>query len=999
MLDDIIELPIWKHYKGLSNKQEFSLERLFETPYSLLDRYYETFPHYTLHNKQHLKNVLRIIGEILGDKVKELSELECLIIIISVGYHDIGMVFAKSELKNISQELSFIHFLDKNLKAKLEYEENGSELSENLAEWYCRWMHAKRVWNFINHFDQNKWKNISLRTSVGNICESHNESADFLNNKEKFPRNFLGEADLCFCAILLRLGDILDFDSTRTPISVYEFLDLDSPKNDAEEISKKEWNKHLSSNGFSIKHENNNTDLLFIAGPEHPQVEKNIHNFLDIIDNELYECAVLLESCSDKWRKIQLPKKINRGGIISTNYKKGDYRLSLDEKQIIHLLTGENLYSNNYIFIRELLQNAIDTSRMREYHQHSNGDLGFKISPVEINTWVDDKGFRWVRFDDFGMGLNEYIIQNHLLKKGNSFYKSDFFKLQKNHYKKTIKKDFTPISRFGIGLLSCFMLGDTIEINSRSIAIKQTNTVEQKIRLSINGLEGQYFMQIDSENHTPLPMPNINPENSFRNEFGTSIAVRISSKKDSLHFEKQLNEVLNEIVLCSPIDIYLSGKKVNIGFDILDEQIVDYSYIPFTPLQKKEIEKTIDFEINSDMGIEIIPIDLTSNCPNNNLKGQIAIIRLKCSYLEEHNLPVNTSYSFHFSKSAFRITFEKNTFTNGNKDTKVRSLSFFNELNTLIQTKNLNKFLSPQYNHSNYRNYLHLIHNGINIPNFSEISEHIKLRFVDGLFDYNSRINRGDWRQAIFYTGLIYLQDDLIPNLTVARNSIKGFNFSIYSNLVYGCRQLNEFRRNSSNPFDFFDYIYEHFPISEIKTDYLIINGYWNDEKIIPIYGHGFVSVNDIKLLLEKNSVELDYKYRSSGFVVTLFRALVELNFEVEFDVKDVNRPRFYIKSSKQINMTISSIDSYGPMLFVRFDGDDMLYCSDMVNINHWLPTWMYSNQKILIDNYETYFLSLYNYIKDKNIHSINSILNHFRKVLTHSAPPNLAISDLDYPH
>jgi hypothetical protein len=36
----------------------------------------------------------------------------------------------------------------------------------------------------------------------------------------------LGKADLLFCAILLRLADILDFDNSRTPDEVYTYLEL-----------------------------------------------------------------------------------------------------------------------------------------------------------------------------------------------------------------------------------------------------------------------------------------------------------------------------------------------------------------------------------------------------------------------------------------------------------------------------------------------------------------------------------------------------------------------------------------------------------------------------------------------------------------------------------------------------------------------------------------------------------------------------------------------------
>jgi HSP90 family molecular chaperone len=81
---------------------------------------------------------------------------------------------------------------------------------------------------------------------------------------------------------------------------------------------------------------------------------------------------------------------------------------------------------------------------------------------------MDEAGYRWFRIDDYGMGMSETIINNYLLKVGNSYYLSDEFKIRKLEYKEKDNVDFTPISRFGIGILSCFIVGDHIEINTRS---------------------------------------------------------------------------------------------------------------------------------------------------------------------------------------------------------------------------------------------------------------------------------------------------------------------------------------------------------------------------------------------------------------------------------------------------------------------------------------------------------------------------------------------------
>ena len=57
-----------------------------------------------------------------------------------------------------------------------------------------------------------------------------------------------------------------------------------------------------------------------------------------------------------------------------------------------------------------------------------------------------------------GVGMDEYIIRNYLSVAGKSYYNSEDFE------KEGFKMD--PISRFGIGVLSCFMLSDYIEITT-----------------------------------------------------------------------------------------------------------------------------------------------------------------------------------------------------------------------------------------------------------------------------------------------------------------------------------------------------------------------------------------------------------------------------------------------------------------------------------------------------------------------------------------------------
>lgn len=60
--------------------------------------------------------------------------------------------------------------------------------------------------------------------------------------------------------------------------------------------------------------------------------------------------------------------------------------------------------------------------------------------------------------EDNGIGMDMSSIKNYVTKIGSSYYKSKEFQSE--------LIDYTPISNFGIGILSCFMVSNSINIDS-----------------------------------------------------------------------------------------------------------------------------------------------------------------------------------------------------------------------------------------------------------------------------------------------------------------------------------------------------------------------------------------------------------------------------------------------------------------------------------------------------------------------------------------------------
>lgn len=120
-------------------------------------------------------------------------------------------------------------------------------------------------------------------------------------------------------------------------------------------------------------------------------------------------------------------------------------------------ILSHHLYSSPDVFVRELLQNGVDAISARIAQ-----DEGFREADAGIEIEVQE-GER-ILFRDNGTGLNEEEIHRFLAVIGQSS-KYDIAARQ-------TEGDY--IGRFGIGLLSCFMVTDEILVRTRSFRCPET---------------------------------------------------------------------------------------------------------------------------------------------------------------------------------------------------------------------------------------------------------------------------------------------------------------------------------------------------------------------------------------------------------------------------------------------------------------------------------------------------------------------------------------------
>ena len=471
---------------------------------------------FTLHDGDHLFRVLTLMEKLLfPEKIKELSVPELMLLILSAFFHDIGMAAEEKDVCSwrkvwdLSPSLSdeekdeyskFHRFYMSMPERKSQIESyfalgknSDADLLKNyIISDYIRSTHAERARDIIekNWLEKIKYRDVDLTVEFADICFSHNSDALSLL---ELDRSFLcGDgifANLQLVAVILRLADILDFDAKRTPPVLFSHLFVRNP------ISIKEWNKHRAIESWSISKEL----IQFHAKCKHPAIEASIHDFCDIIDSELSACNNIISSINDfdrnqgKKHSISIPFKVDRSKIETKKdisgkplylYQKAHFNLS--KSQVIDLLMGTKLYGDPEVALRELLQNSIDACLLRSAMEKCWVNLYEPEIHIKYSTESNGDVLEII---DNGTGMDQYIIDNYYSKIGSSFYKSPgFYEL-----KSKSKAEFTPTSRFGIGILSCFMVADTLAVDTRRVYGPHDSS--DAINITIEGQESIFWVK------------------------------------------------------------------------------------------------------------------------------------------------------------------------------------------------------------------------------------------------------------------------------------------------------------------------------------------------------------------------------------------------------------------------------------------------------------------------------------------------------------------------
>jgi len=592
---------------------------------------------FTLHDSDHLFRVLTLEEKLLTKHtINNLSTPELMLLIISAFFHDIGMapdekqvltwkkVWDKNPEISNEEEQDFNEF-NRFYLARPEQQESIEQLIKQekysnvdtikayLITEFIRKSHAERAREIIEK-DWNRkirYHDTDLTVDFAQICYSHNDDALFLLELEK---DYLCAENTTAClpliGVILRLCDILDFDAKRTPAILFSNLFVRDP------ISLKEWNKHRAIKAWEI----NTEKIQFNAKCNHPAIEASIHKFCDLIDRELSVCNNVILNLNEfnnyKNRDIaiKIPFTVNREKITTEKdirnkplYIYRDTQFTLSKRQVIDLLMGTKLYGNREVALRELLQNSIDACLLRQAQEKKWGN---PYNPEIFIKYYSENDISILEIEDNGTGMDQHIIDNYYSKVGSSFYKStDFYNL-----KSESNADFTPTSRFGIGILSCFMVADTLIVDTKRVIAPHKSS--EALTIKIEGQESIFWIK-EGKREKPGTTTKLilrkekNPWNKINdNKFIQSVENVIPNPPFKINIQTNLGKELKQRVRDEN-----SFKEVTVD-SLKDYTWVEHEYIKYYTISLNRTEDGIVgsalVAILEQQGLPVELIELTS---------------------------------------------------------------------------------------------------------------------------------------------------------------------------------------------------------------------------------------------------------------------------------------------------------------------------------------------------------------------------------------------------
>lgn len=207
--------------------------------------------------------------------------------------------------------------------------------------------------------------------------------------------------------------------------------------------------------------------------------------------------------------------------------KKGNINVQTEN---IFPIIKQFLYSDNEIFLRELVSNAVDATQKLKTLK-SVGELSTDLSKLRVEV-ILDKDKKTITIRDNGIGMTGEEVEKYINQI--AFSGAEEFV---NKYKDKDSKN-SIIGHFGLGFYSSFMVSDNVEILTKS-QIPNSKAV----KWSCDG------------------SPNYNMEEISKKTKGTDVVLHISEDSTEFLEESRLTTILNKYCKFLPVEIKFGQKS------------------------------------------------------------------------------------------------------------------------------------------------------------------------------------------------------------------------------------------------------------------------------------------------------------------------------------------------------------------------------------------------------------------------------------------------------
>ncbi|MGC6490101.1 MAG: molecular chaperone HtpG [Flavobacteriales bacterium] len=208
--------------------------------------------------------------------------------------------------------------------------------------------------------------------------------------------------------------------------------------------------------------------------------------------------------------------------------KKGNINVQTEN---IFPIIKQFLYSDNEIFLRELVSNAVDATQKLKTLK-SVGELNTNLNKLRVEVLLDSKK-KTITIRDNGIGMTEEEVNKYINQI--AFSGAEEFV---NKYKDADAKN-SIIGHFGLGFYSSFMVSKQVDIITKSQHPNST-----AVKWSCDG------------------SPNYTIEETTKKTKGTDVVLHIDTDSEEFLDESRIREILNKYCKFLPVEVKFGKKKI-----------------------------------------------------------------------------------------------------------------------------------------------------------------------------------------------------------------------------------------------------------------------------------------------------------------------------------------------------------------------------------------------------------------------------------------------------